>query len=239
MVSGSQHVQRAVEGRLPLGLGGLFYGVYPALVTDVADPDAQGRVRVRLVWSPDSKESAYEVWARVSTLMAGADRGTWFVPEVDDEVLVAFAGGDPRQAFVLGSLWNGVDSPPETMDGAGANDIRAIHSRNGVQIRIDDASGTESLTLETPGGQRVVLHDGPGEITVSDSNGNSVTLDSSGVTVTASAKVTVSAGTVEVSAGMVTVNAGMSKFSGVVQADTVITNSVVSSSYTPGAGNIW
>jgi uncharacterized protein involved in type VI secretion and phage assembly len=228
-----------MEARLPLGLGGRFYGVYPALVSDVADPDGQGRVKVRLSWSPDSGDSAFEVWARVATLMAGADRGTWFIPEVDDEVVVAFAGGDPRQPYVLGALWNGVDSPPESMDGGGSNDIRAIHSRNGVQIRIEDTSGQERLTLETPGGQKVTLGDGPGEVVVSDSNGNTVTLDSTGITVSASAKVTVNAGTVEISAGMVTVNAGMSKFSGVVQADTVITNSVVSASYTPGAGNIW
>jgi hypothetical protein len=72
-----------------------------------------------------------------------------------------------------------------------------------------------------------------------DSNGNSVKLQASGITVNASAKVTVTASILEVSASMVTVNAGMSRFSGVVQADTVITNSVVSASYTPGAGNIW
>ena len=101
-------------------------------------------------------------------------------------------------------------------------------------ITLDDAAGHETLTLETPGGQRVTLADGPGQIDVQDSNGNSVTLETSGVTVTASAKVTVEASRSRSTAGMVTVNAGMSKFSGVVQADTVITNSVVSSSYTPG-----
>ena len=86
---------------------------------------------------------------------------------------------------------------------------------------------------------KVTLKDGPGSIIAEDSNGNSIKMETAGVTVTASAKVTINASTVEVSAGMVTVNAGMSKFSGVVQADTVITNSVVSSSYTPGAGNVW
>lgn len=237
MIAGSPHATDMKEPRTPRGLGGLFYGVYPALVTDVVDPEGQGRVRIRLPWAADTADAAYEHWAPVATLMAGADRGTWFIPEVDDEVLVAFGGGDPRHPYVIGALWNGVDSPPETIDAS--NDIRAIHSRNGVQIRIEDTAGTEKLTLETPGGQKVIIADGPGEVEVLDSNGNSVKLDSSGITVTASAKVTVSAGTVEVSAGMVTVNAGMSKFSGVVQADTVITNSVVSASYTPGAGNIW
>jgi hypothetical protein len=76
-------------------------------------------------------------------------------------------------------------------------------------------------------------------VEVKDSNGNVLKMESSGVTLTCAAKVTVSASTAEISAGMLTVNAGMSKFSGVVQADTVITNSVVSASYTPGAGNVW
>ena len=78
-----------------------------------------------------------------------------------------------------------------------------------------------------------------GSVEIDDSNGNSIKMESSGVTVTASAKVTINASNVEVSAGMVTVNSGMSRFSGVVQADTVISNSVISASYTPGAGNIW
>lgn len=93
--------------------------------------------------------------------------------------------------------------------------------------------------LETPGGQRITLKDGPGAVEIVDSNGNSIKLETSGITVTASAKVTVNASTVEVSAGMVTVNAGMSRFSGVVQCDTLISNAVVSASYTPGAGNVW
>jgi len=93
--------------------------------------------------------------------------------------------------------------------------------------------------LETPGGQKFTLKDGPGAVTVEDSNGNSVKLETAGITVTASAKVTINASQIAISAGMVTVDAGMSRFSGVVQADTVISNSVVSASYTPGAGNIW
>jgi uncharacterized protein involved in type VI secretion and phage assembly len=171
--------------------------------------------------------------------MAGRDRGTWFIPDVDDEVLVAFEGGDPRRPYVLGGLWNGTDSPPETMDRAGNNYKKVVRSRRGVKITLDDQEGQEKLVLETPGGQKLTLKDGPGAVEVVDSNGNSIKLEAAGITIQSSAKVTVSASTVEVSAGMVTVNAGISKFSGVVQADTVITNSVVSASYSPGAGNIW
>ena len=72
-----------------------------------------------------------------------------------------------------------------------------------------------------------------------DSSGNTAKLEASGITISASGKVTVTAATAEISAGTLSVNAGMSTFSGVVKADTVITNSVVSAAYTPGAGNIW
>jgi uncharacterized protein involved in type VI secretion and phage assembly len=172
-------------------------------------------------------------------MMGGNNRGTWFIPDVNDEVLVIFMGGDPRQPCVVGGLWNGQDDPPASMDGAGKNYIKTIRSRNGVQITLDDTDGQETMTLQTPAGQTVTLTDGPGAITLQDSNGNSIQMQTSGITITTSATFTVNASTVDISAGMVTVNAGMSTFSGVVQADTAITNSVISASYTPGAGNIW
>ncbi|MFL6281854.1 MAG: phage baseplate assembly protein V [Pyrinomonadaceae bacterium] len=227
------------EGRVSRGLGGRWYGVYPALVSDIKDPDGQGRVKVTLPWSPDTGGGQYEAWARVATMMGGSNRGTWFIPDTNDEVLIVFEGGDPRRPYVIGGLWNGSDSPPETMDGAGNNYKKVIRSRNGVKVTLDDQDGQEKLILETPGGQKITMKDGPGAVLIEDGNGNSVKLETSGITITASAKVTVNASMVEVSAGMVKVDAGMSKFSGVVQADTVICNSIISASYTPGAGNIW
>lgn len=154
-------------------------------------------------------------------------------------VLVAFEGGDARWPYVVGMLWNGSDKPPETMDGTGKNNSKVIRSRNGVKVTLDDQDGQENLVIETPGGQRITLKDGPGSVEIVDANGNSVKLEAAGIAVTASAKVTVNASLVAVSASLVTVDAGMSRFSGVVQADTVIANSVISASYTPGAGNIW
>ncbi len=227
------------DERVPKGLGGVWYGVYPALVSNINDPDGQGRVLVTLPWSPDAHGGQYQAWARLATLMGGKNRGSWFIPDINDEVLIAFEGGDSRRPYVVGGLWNGEDAPPETMDVAGKNNKKIIRSRNGVKISLDDTDGRERLILETPAGQYVTLSDGPASIEIRDSNGNSVKLESAGVTVNAAAKVTITAGTAEISTGMLTVNAGMSKFSGVVQADTVITNSVVSASYTPGAGNIW
>ncbi len=228
-----------LQARQPQGWGGLFHGVYPALVTDIKDPDNQGRIQVRLPWLPDSGGASCALWARLATFMAGNNRGAWFIPDVDDEVLLAFEAGELRRPYVIGALWNGQDSAPESMDGGGQNNKKVLCSRNGVKITLDDQSGQEKLLLETPGGQKITLKDGPGSVLIEDSNGNSVKLESAGITVTASAKVTVNASLVEVSASMVKVDAGMSKFSGVVKADTVICNSIISASYTPGAGNIW
>jgi uncharacterized protein involved in type VI secretion and phage assembly len=225
--------------RQPQGWGGLWHGVYQALVTDIKDPDNQGRVKIKLPWSPDSSGASCELWARLATLMGGNNRGTWFIPDVDDEVLVAFEGGNTVRPYVIGALWNGQDTPPESMDGAGNNYKKVIRSRNGVQLTLDDQDGQEKMILETPGGQKVTLKDGPGAIEIEDSNGNSIKLESAGITIVASAKVTVNASQVNVSASMVQVDAGMSQFSGVVKADTVICNSIISASYTPGAGNIW
>jgi uncharacterized protein involved in type VI secretion and phage assembly len=229
---------RAAYDEVPPPVG-RWFGVYPALVTDIVDPDGQGRVRVVLPWAADAGGARYEAWARLSTMMAGSNRGTWFIPDVNDEVLVAFQGGDPRWPYVLGGLWNGSDSPPETMDRSGSNERKVIRSRNGVRIALDDTDGQERFTVETPGGQKVILRDGPGAIEIRDANGNSIVLDTSGITVNAAAEVKVSAATVHVTAGTLTVDAPMSQFNGVVRAQVVQADSVIGTSYTPGAGNIW
>ncbi len=238
-MSAHEPLAELLDPRLARGYGGRFYGVYSAQVTDVVDPDGQGRVRLRLPWSPDTGGSGYETWARLATLMAGGGRGSWFIPDVGDEVLVCFEAGDPRRPYVLGGLWNGRDQPPESMDGAGNNDRKTLRSRNGVVVTLDDASGRERLHMETPGGQRVTLRDGPGAIEIEDGNGNSMKLESAGVTVRSPAKVRIEASLVEISAGTLKVDAPMSLFSGVAKSDTAISNAVISASYTPGAGNIW
>jgi len=100
-------------------------------------------------------------------------------------------------------------------------------------------NGDEQLVIETASGQRITLQQSSPSVLIEDANGNMIRLEPSGITITASAKVVVSASQVQISASMVTVDAGMTKFTGVIQADTLIANSVVASSYTPGAGNIW
>ena len=88
-----------LDVRVPSGLGGRWYGAFPALVTDIKDPDGQGRVKVSLPWSADTAGASYENWARLATFMAGKNRGSWFIPDVSDEVLVVFENG--RSATAL------------------------------------------------------------------------------------------------------------------------------------------
>ena len=153
---------------------------YPAIVVGNVDPVNGGRVKVRLPQVLVAGESGNEVWARMATLMAGANRGTWFIPDVDDEVLIAFEQSDLNRPYVLGGLWNSANPPPETMDVS--NNKKLVRSRNGVQITLDDQGGRESIIMETPDGQKDALEDGPGAVVVTDSNGNSVELRTNGIT---------------------------------------------------------
>jgi uncharacterized protein involved in type VI secretion and phage assembly len=232
--------EHITDERITTGLGGRWYGVYPALVVDIKDPDGQGRVKVSLPWSPDAQSDSYEAWARIATFMGGSNRGSWFIPDVDDEVLIAFEGGDVRRPYVLGGMWNGSDAPPQSMDGSGQNHLKVLRSRNGVKVTLDDQDGQENFIVETPGGQKLTLKDGPGTVEIVDSNGNSMKLEPSGVTFNSSGTFTINASTVTISAGSITANAGTATFSGMVVASGCVqTPSVIAASYTPGAGNIW
>ncbi len=127
----------------PAEVDGRFYGVSFGIVTNNKDPDGLGRVRLRLPWLADDAEST---WARVATPMAGSGRGCYFLPEVDDEVLVAFEHGSPESPYVLGGLWNGKDKPPAS-NSEGKNDIRMIKSRSGHVIRLIDTGGSEQIEI--------------------------------------------------------------------------------------------
>ena len=210
-----------------------------ARVVSLADPEGTNRVQIKLLAFDDVANQQTEIWARVVAPFAGDDRGAYFMPDVDDEVFVVFVQGDPRFPVIIGGLWNGTASAPASIEASGNNRYKRIKSRNGIVITLEDQDGQEELKLETPGGQKFTLTDGSGSVTIEDSNGNSIKLESAGITIQASAKVTVNASQVAVSAGMVTVDSAMSKFSGVVKCDVLMTNSVISSSYTPGAGNVW
>jgi uncharacterized protein involved in type VI secretion and phage assembly len=122
---------------------GRIHGVVVGVVTNNQDPDDLGRVKVKLPWLSDLDETN---WARIAAPMAGKQRGVYFLPEVDDEVLVAFDHGDVRFPYVLGALWNGNDAPPVT-NSDGKNNIRMIKSRSGHVIKLNDEDGNETIEI--------------------------------------------------------------------------------------------
>ena len=217
---------------------GWMQSAHLAKVVDIADPERLNRVQVRLLAFDAVEGQDAPLWARVVCPFAGADRGAFLMPDVDDEVLVVFLQGDPRYPLVMGGLWNGSSTAPAELADEG-NRLKRIRSRNGVTVTLDDQQGQEQLVLETPGGQRLTLSDGPGKVTVEDSNGNRVVMEAARISFTASAELKIDAPQVKISAGMVTVDTAMAKFSGIVKCEVLQATAVVSSSYTPGAGNIW
>lgn len=139
-------------------------GVVIGIVTNIKDPDNLGRVRVRFPWLSEDDESE---WARMATLMAGKERGSVFLPEVDDEVLVAFEHGDMRRPFVIGALWNGVDVLPPEFANDGKNNIRLIKSRSGHLIKLDDTDGSERIeVIDKTGKNSIVIDSKENTITI-------------------------------------------------------------------------
>jgi phage protein D len=138
--------------------GSRLLGLVVGIVTDNNDPQGRGRVRVKFPWLSDDDAS---YWARVVVPGGGDQRGVEFLPEINDEVLVGFEHGDILYPYVLGGLWNGIDKPPEPQAVAsGKVQKRVIRSRSGHTITLDDSEGG-------------------GGITIVDSKGNTIKIDSS------------------------------------------------------------
>ncbi len=212
---------------------------YLARVVAVDDPDGLSRVQLRVLSQHAEREA--EIWARVAVPFAGKDRGAFFIPDVDDEVLVVFIGGDTRFPVVVGSLWNGHDTPPEALGGSGTRvDRWTLTGKAGTRIAIvEESPASATISFETPNGVQGTLSDqGAGKIELS-CNGSTLTMEPQKISIQSAGPVEVQASQVKVSAGMVQVDAGLSSFSGVVRCDTLIASTVVSTTYTPGAGNIW
>ena len=174
-----------------------LYGVVVGIVTNNKDPEALGRVKVRFPWLSNENESH---WARIATLMAGQDRGSVFFPEVDDEVLVAFEHGDVRFPYVIGALWNGVDTPPHD-NADGENNLRLVKSRSGHVIKLDDTSGSEKIEIvDSSGNNSIVINTADNTITIAansditiQSQSGKLALSGNGIELTSQAGVTIQA----------------------------------------------
>jgi uncharacterized protein involved in type VI secretion and phage assembly len=176
-------------------------GVVTGKVTDNEDPKGLGRVKVTYPHRDSDDESR---WARVATEMASSGYGTFFLPEVGDEVLVAFEDGDIHYPYVVGSLYNG-QRPPNESNGDGDNDIRQIKSRGEHVLEFDDDDSEPLVKLETSAGHVIKLEDKSGseKVTIEDKSGsNSVTMDTANneVSIEAAQTLSLSAPTIELSA---------------------------------------
>ncbi|HUI94632.1 MAG TPA: phage baseplate assembly protein V [Xanthobacteraceae bacterium] len=214
------------------------------IVKSVKDPESRNRVQVRIFNTDGVADQDAPVWARVAVPFAGGKRGTFFIPSVGDEVVLVFLSGDPRFPIVIGGLWNGKDAAPEALGGSGdAVDRWTITGKAGTRIAIvEEGAGNATVKFSTPGGLTGTMTDGGGgSIEFTNASHTSVKIDSSGVTVSApSGKVQITAASeVDVTAPFVNVTAALSKFSGIVQCQLLQATTVVATTYTPGAGNVW
>ncbi|HWU86294.1 MAG TPA: phage baseplate assembly protein V [Kofleriaceae bacterium] len=133
-----------------------------ALVTDNKDPSKLGRVKIKI---PVLSNQDATWWAPIVMIGAGKNRGWFFIPEVDDEVLVMFEHGDVNRPIVIGALWNGKDKPPDK--NPGGNPRRMIKSRAGSKITFDDDK------------EQMIIEDGTGKGRITfDAKANKITIES-------------------------------------------------------------
>lgn len=215
----------------PDGSAPAYYGVYPAIVTDLVDDESLGRVQVRFPWLGADGDRDVRAWATLCSPYADDQQGLLALPEVGSQVVVAFEAGNLRRPYVIGASWNGRESLPHPPDAA--NDVRLLRSRADSRLEFDDGAGTKKVRLTMASGHEVVLDDVAQEVTVKHAAGCTIRLTATSIEVQANVSV-------DVTAPMVKVDAPISTFSGLVKVGTLIAEQMVMSpAYTPGAGNIW
>jgi uncharacterized protein involved in type VI secretion and phage assembly len=195
---GRYDVSFSVTGRSPNTLthllssdndhqAGRAFGLVPAKVTSLEDPQGLGRVQLMYPWLPKYKDADLSSsWARLANPMGGPDRGFFFLPEIDDEVLVGFEHGDVNRPYVLGTLWNNTDKPPTGTAEILASDKkkvdqRVLRSRSGHLVVLNDKEKEEQVIITSKSGHTVILDDKQGSesITIKDKTGkNTMVIDS-------------------------------------------------------------
>ena len=208
-----------------------YFGVFPAIVTDIVDPERLGRIQVKFPWLGAAGDSVRS-WATLLTPYADDDQGFQVLPAVDTQVVVAFEAGDLRRPYIIGSCWNGREAMPEAP--AAPNNKRLIKTRAGSLLEFDDTEGAAKVTLSMKSGHKLVLDDVAQEVKLEHKNGCVIKFDVGGsATITAVGSMTLNA------PGGLTVNSPTSTFSGTVICQPLIATSITSPLYSPGVGNVW
>jgi Rhs element Vgr protein len=162
-------------------------GLQIGIVTQLeSDPDGENRILVRM---PIVSAEDQGTWARVCTLDAGNERGSFFLPEIGDEVIVGFLNGDPRKAVVLGMLNS--SSKPAPLTAADDNHEKGFVTSSKMKFVFNDDK--KSVTLETPAGKKITLDEDAGVIQFEDENNNSLKMDSEGITIETKGKLVLKA----------------------------------------------
>ena len=168
-----------VQVKNPLTQKGLIpslQGLQVGIVTSLEDPDGDNRVQVKIPVISNSEEG---IWARVATLDAGNERGSFFLPEVGDEVIIGCINNDPSHVVILGMMNS--SAKPAPLTAANANNEKGYVSREKIKMIFNDDE--KSFKLETPGGNKITLSDQDGLIKIEDQNGNKVTMEAAGITI--------------------------------------------------------
>jgi uncharacterized protein involved in type VI secretion and phage assembly len=206
------------------------FGVYPAIVTAIVDPDRLGRIELRFPWLGGTGSSV-RAWATLCSPYADDDQGLEVLPSVGTQVVVAFEAGDLRRPYILGSCWNGKEALPEAP--AESNDRRLMKTRSGSRLEFNDASSGPTVTLSMRSGHTITLDDAASTIRVEHAQGCVITLTATDIQIEAN-------GAVEVTAPSMNVHAATATFDGIVNCKSLNAEvSVSSPSYTQGAGNFW
>lgn len=208
-----------------------YFGVFPAIVTDIVDLDRLGRIEVKFPWLGADGDTV-RAWATLSTPYADNDQGFEMLPAVDTQVVVAFEAGDLRRPYILGSCWNGREAMPESP--AQPNNKRLIKSRAGSLIEFDDTEGASKVTISMKKGHKLELDESAQQVRLEHANGCVIKFDRSGnVTITGLARMMINA------PGGLTVDAPTTIFTGSVICQDFTAASVTSPLYSPGVGNVW
>ena len=165
------------------GVRGLQIGVVTQLQ---GDPAGENRIQVH---APVIDAEGAGVWTRVVTLDAGAGRGSFFLPEIGDEVVIGFLNDDPRHPVMLGMLNS--SNKPAPLEASDDNHEKGFVTRSGIKLLFND--DTPSVSIETPAGHQVLLDDGDGKVLIKDGGGSTVTLDASGITLESPADIVMKA----------------------------------------------
>ena len=170
------------------GLVGAINGLQIGKVVKLEnDPDGDCRIQVRV---PTIDNAAQGIWTRVSTLDAGNNRGSFFLPEIDDEVVLGFINDDPRHPVMLGMLNSSAKPAPITAEDS--NDKKGFTTRSRMHISFNDA--TKTITIDTPAGNSITLDESSSKIEIKDQNSNTVTMDTSGISLSSPLNIDIKAG---------------------------------------------